>query len=345
MTNDSFDRALMDQMGQLPPVPGELDLCTPWHSAVGRILWGLALCTFRLEVFYLQYLLPLLGATLLYLGYRSLRRENRWFHLGWIMAGIHLAVQMTVLVLGGTPVLDRIGAIPWLNWSLTWALQAVNLLMLLSLRQGSRTAFALLTDADRPLWGRLAGLLDYADALQKHIDCGDVRTMEVVSPPPLTRSGTGNGLQPMAVRLLELLARLDPLRPEWPALLHARAGELAALSPEQYQALTGRFHAAQPQWDVHLERLACYLVFRHWPKAVNDDGLYPRVALTAAACLALHHLALLAWNDAPSFSDGDEALLWARFSREVEHDEANFFALAEALADLEQWPLAQIFQQ
>lgn len=71
MTNDSFDRALMDQMGQLPPVPGELDLCTPWHSAVGRILWGLALCTFRLEVFYLQYLLPLLGATLLYLGYRS----------------------------------------------------------------------------------------------------------------------------------------------------------------------------------------------------------------------------------------------------------------------------------
>ena len=145
MTNDSFDRALMDQMGQLPPVPAELDRCTPWHSAVGRILWGLALCTFRLEVLYLQYLLPLLGAALLYLGYRSLRRENRWFRLGWIMAGIHLAAQMTVLVLGGTPVLDKIGAIPWLNWSLTWALQAVNLLMLLSLRQGSRTAFALLS--------------------------------------------------------------------------------------------------------------------------------------------------------------------------------------------------------
>ena len=75
------------------------------------------------------------------------------------------------------------------------------------------------------------------------------------------------------------------------------------------------------------------------------ERLPPVTALTAAACLALHHLALLAWNDAPSFSDGDEALLWARFSREVEHDEANFFALAEALADLEQWPLAQIFQQ
>lgn len=175
MTNDSFDRALMDQMGQLPPVPGELDLCTPWYSAVGRILWGLALCTFRLEVFYLQYLLPLLGATLLYLGYRSLRRENRWFHLGWIMAGIHLAVQMTVLVLGGTPVLDRIGAIPWLNWSLTWALQAVNLLMLLSLRQGSRTAFALLGGGEgdetppRDWLGR--GLVAYVIAIAVALWC------------------------------------------------------------------------------------------------------------------------------------------------------------------------------
>lgn len=147
----------------------------PWHSAVGRILWGLALCTFRLEVFYLQYLLPLLGATLLYLGYRSLRRENRWFHLGWIMAGIHLAVQMTVLVLGGTPVLDRIGAIPWLNWSLTWALQAVNLLMLLSLRQGSRTAFALLGGGEgdetppRDWLGR--GLVAYVIAIAVALWC------------------------------------------------------------------------------------------------------------------------------------------------------------------------------
>ena len=86
--------------------------------------------------------------------------------------------------------------------------EGVDGALLAGLTASRSTAFALLTDADRPLWGRLAGLLDYADALQKHIDCGDVRTMEVVSPPPLTRSGTGNGLQPMAVRLLDLLSRL-----------------------------------------------------------------------------------------------------------------------------------------
>lgn len=143
-----------------------------WHSAVGRILWGLALCTFRLEVFYLQYLLPLLGATLLYVGYRSLRRENRWFRLGWAMAGVHLAAQMTVLMLGGTPVLDRIGAIPWLNWSLTWALQAVNLLMLLSLRQGSRTAFALLGGGE----GDETPPRDYAARLLWDVD-GETRAI------------------------------------------------------------------------------------------------------------------------------------------------------------------------
>lgn len=220
----------------------------------------------------------------------------------------------------------------------------VDEVLLAGLAASREAAFALLTDSARPLWGRLASLLDYACALQDRIDRGELDELGTVPPPAPQPTGMGALLQPLAIRLLELLARLDPLRPEWPALLTARAKELSALSPEQYQMLRGRFQAARPQWKIHLERLACYFVFRHWPKAVNDDGLYPRAALTAAACLALYHLALLAWRDAPSLSDGDEALLWARFSREVEHDEANFFALAETLSDLEQWPLAQIFR-
>ena len=221
----------------------------------------------------------------------------------------------------------------------------VDAALLAGLVASRETAFALLTGSALPLWGRLAGLLDYANALQDPIDWGELDALATVLSPAPQPVGPGDGLRPLAVRLLELLARLDPLRPEWPALLNARAQELSAISPEQYRALTGRYQAARPQWAVHLERLACYFVFRHWPKAVNDDGLYPRAALTAAACLALYHLALLAWKDTPSFSDGDEALLWARFSREVEHDEANFFALAEALSDPAEWPLARMLRQ
>ena len=97
-----------------------------------------------------------------------------------------------------------------------------------------------------------------------------------------------------------------------------------------------------PGRNGHLKRLAEYFVFRHYPKAVNDDGLYPRAAVTAAACAALHHLAMLEWRERGALTNADEALLWARFSREVEHLDENFFALAETLSDIGAWPLAEL---
>ena len=78
MKQDEFDLRLTQEMADLPPDPGEVQDYNPWQAAMSRILWGMALTTFRLEFFYLQYLLPLLGAALMYLGYRSLRRENPW---------------------------------------------------------------------------------------------------------------------------------------------------------------------------------------------------------------------------------------------------------------------------
>ena len=70
MSPNEFDRSLMEDLSQLPPAPGEVGNYTPWRSAMTKILWGMGLTTFRFEFFYLQYLLPLLGAALLYLGYR-----------------------------------------------------------------------------------------------------------------------------------------------------------------------------------------------------------------------------------------------------------------------------------
>ena len=64
MNDQKFDRMLMEMAGSLPP-GGEKATAedfTPWHTAMSRILWGMGLMTFRLEIFYLQYLLPLVGA-------------------------------------------------------------------------------------------------------------------------------------------------------------------------------------------------------------------------------------------------------------------------------------------
>ena len=111
MNDRDFDALLESSVDALPSddvVRG----VTPWRSAMDRILTGFALGAVTFHFLRLEILLPSVGVLLHLLGFRSLRRENRWFHLGWIMAGIHLAVQMTVLVLGGTPVLNGSGRSP-----------------------------------------------------------------------------------------------------------------------------------------------------------------------------------------------------------------------------------------
>jgi len=139
---NEFDRALMEEMAQLPPGPEAIDDYTPWQASIHKILWGMGLTTFKFEFFYLQYLLPLLGAVLLYLGYRSLRRDNRWFRLCWIISGFLLIWHILWDVLAATPLLTAAAARPALNGVLTGLSVSVNLLLLFSLRQGIRNAFS-----------------------------------------------------------------------------------------------------------------------------------------------------------------------------------------------------------
>jgi hypothetical protein len=61
--------------------------------------------------------------------------------------------------------------------------------------------------------------------------------------------------------------------------------------------------------------------------------------------VALYHLSALAWREKGKFSVQDQALLWAAFSREVEHLDENFEALVDTLADQDAWPLARALTQ
>lgn len=152
MSPNEFDRSLMEDLSQLPPAPGEVGNYTPWRSAMTKILWGMGLTTFRFEFFYLQYILPLLGAALLYLGYRSLRRENRWFRLCWVLSGVLLAFHMATDILTATPVMGWIIQNFTLQWGLTWLLLGMNLLMLFSLWRGTSTAFAVVGEKQPKDW-------------------------------------------------------------------------------------------------------------------------------------------------------------------------------------------------
>lgn len=123
MKQDEFELRLTQEMADLPPGPGEVQDYNPWQAAMSKLLWGMALTTFRLEFFYLQYLLPLLGAALMYLGYRSLRRENPWFRLCWGLSGLLLAIHIALDILAATPVMGWIAGNPAVNWGLTWPIR------------------------------------------------------------------------------------------------------------------------------------------------------------------------------------------------------------------------------
>lgn len=208
---------------------------------------------------------------------------------------------------------------------------------LLSALEDSRAkALAVLRDMSRPIWQRLADVAAYADDLQDCIDFGACGSMFECEPEPL--EGGGKGRLMFAARLLEFCAGLEVLRPQWQELLERRSEQIWKLK-KNYREQCAAFERAYPVWERHLTNLACYLVFRHWHKTVNDDALYGRAALAGAACLLIYHLCLLEWWEKGSLFPAEEAALWSAFSREIEHLDENLTDLIEGLFDNESWPL------
>ena len=132
MKPDEFDLELIEQVGELPHPPGEVECYTPWRDAMSLLLFGQALVTFHLEFLYLQYLLPLLGSVLVYLGSRSLRSENKCFRLCWVLGGARLAWNIVYLVLNATPVIQVLTS-SWLDWPAAVLVSGVTLSQLFAL--------------------------------------------------------------------------------------------------------------------------------------------------------------------------------------------------------------------
>ena len=148
MKRNEFDLRLMDDLTQLPPANFIVTDATPWRCAMKKIMWGMALNVFQLDFFYLQYILPLLGSVLLYLGFRSLRKENRAFTLCWLLSAYFLIRHALVDVLEATPLIQAISDSAW-NWPLIALNALMTLALFLALRSGIRLAFAS-TGGDKP---------------------------------------------------------------------------------------------------------------------------------------------------------------------------------------------------
>lgn len=101
MNEHDFDALLESSANELPPDDVAHDV-TPWRRAMNQILTGFALGAVTVSILRLEIFLPAVGAVLQILGFRSLRRENRWFTACWVLSLLRGAILLPALILNAT---------------------------------------------------------------------------------------------------------------------------------------------------------------------------------------------------------------------------------------------------
>lgn len=100
--NDTaFDAFLENAVPELPPETIVAEV-TPWKRSTNRVLTGMTFTTITLNFWCLNYILPAIGTILLLLGFRSLRKENRWFGCCFAVSVLRAACFFPSLVLNTT---------------------------------------------------------------------------------------------------------------------------------------------------------------------------------------------------------------------------------------------------
>ena len=134
-----FDDLLQDLAA---PPPAEVsDELSPWRTAMNRIVWGMVWTGITLNFLCLDYLLPAVGVMMLLLGFRSLRRENRWFAVGYGCTWLRLAWWLLGFCIDLT-VFSAEEAVAEVIRFGAYGIALVETLMLLGLRNGIRAVQA-----------------------------------------------------------------------------------------------------------------------------------------------------------------------------------------------------------
>ncbi|MCI9156137.1 MAG: hypothetical protein HFF44_04235 [Lawsonibacter sp.] len=75
---------------------------TPWRKAMGNVIGGSGMCAITINFLNLNILLPTIGVILQLLGFRGLRRENRWFTACWVLALLRAVLYLPTVVVNAT---------------------------------------------------------------------------------------------------------------------------------------------------------------------------------------------------------------------------------------------------
>ena len=79
-----------------------MDDITPWREAMRRIFMGIALSAVTLGFVFPDLLLNTVSVVMLYLGFRSLRQENRWFCRGYRLTWVLMVGALARFAIGST---------------------------------------------------------------------------------------------------------------------------------------------------------------------------------------------------------------------------------------------------
>lgn len=81
----------------------EKDLKNFWHESMKNITLGFMFTVMTFNFLWLQYILPTIGAAFLYIGFRSIRKENKSLNMAWIFSIINMIFHILNLIYINTP--------------------------------------------------------------------------------------------------------------------------------------------------------------------------------------------------------------------------------------------------
>jgi len=146
------------------PVDYEAKDMNPWRKSILQILVGIALYTVTVDYLALDILLPVVGVVLMYLGLRTLRRENRWFFVGNLLVCVQGLWGLADIFFTGSAlnaVFHR-SAVCEAGW---WICRMIQLGVLLCLRQGMAAVFTGSGRRPRVKWVTVLMILTAAAAV------------------------------------------------------------------------------------------------------------------------------------------------------------------------------------
>ena len=111
MTDLEFEMLLENELPEMPPEEIMKEI-NPISKSMSRITWGIATTFVTINMWGLNYILQALGAVMLYLGFRTLRQENKAMRTAYIIAAVTMVYQLFTTIMAATIYLPYMEKMP-----------------------------------------------------------------------------------------------------------------------------------------------------------------------------------------------------------------------------------------